>query len=308
VLFDELDGVNLRQAINLPITVSAGRLPTPGSLTEVDVTPVLLARFGITNKKGTGAIGSVIELGAPRGFREPDGAPVFRGRWTKATIVGVVAQQAGSGGILGSLTLAQASYRWTASGDPSVDPDARKSPYAALFVIASGLDRVPTVRAAIEAIGYSTSAPENLIATVERYVQVVEIVLGGIGVIALLIASLGIANALLAAVRERRREIGILKAVGARDRDVLRTFLIEAGVMGAVGGLIGTVLGLVLARLVAAVVDQYLASQGLAGVHVGMPYLLGVAAVVGSAGVALLAGTIPAYRAARLPAREAVEL
>jgi ABC-type antimicrobial peptide transport system permease subunit len=109
-------------------------------------------------------------------------------------------------------------------------------------------------------------------------------------------------------VRERRREIGILKAVGARDRDVLRTFLIEAGVMGAVGGLIGTVLGLVLARLVAAVVDQYLASQGLAGVHVGMPYLLGVAAVVGSAGVALLAGTIPAYRAARLPAREAVEL
>jgi len=99
---------------------------------------VLLARFGITNKKGTGAIGSVIELGAPRGFREPDGAPVFRGRWTKATIVGSSPSRQGPEDP-GSLTLAQASYRWTASGDPSVDPDARKSPYAALFVIASAL-------------------------------------------------------------------------------------------------------------------------------------------------------------------------
>jgi len=157
-------------------------------------------------------------------------------------------------------------------------------------------------------VGYSTSAPENLIATVQRYVRVVEIVLGGIGIIALAIAALGIANALLAAVRERRREIGVLKAVGARDRDVLRAFLIEAGVMGALGGLIGSVLGLAVARVVAAVVDGYLTSQGLAGVRVGMPYHLGLAAVGGSVVLALLAGALPARRAARLPAREAVEL
>ena len=164
------------------------------------------------------------------------------------------------------------------------------------------------VRAEITDVGYSTSAPENLIATVQRYVRVVEIVLGGIGVIALSIAALGIANALLAAVRERRREIGVLKAVGARDRDVLRAFLIEAGVMGGLGGLIGSVLGLAVARVVAAVVDGYLTSQGLAGVRVGIPYRLGLAAVAGSVALALLAGTLPARRAARLPAREAVEL
>ena len=195
----------------------------------------------------------------------------------------------------------QADHRWTAAGDPTVDPDADRSPYAGLFVIAQGLDTVPSVRAAIEAVGYSTSAPENLIATVERYVHVVEIVLTGIGVIALAIASLGITNALLAAVRERRREIGILKAVGARDRDVLRSFLIEAAVMGAVGGVIGTVLGLALARLVAAIVDGYLTSQGLAGVHVSTPYLLGVATVVGATLLAVVAGAVPARRAARLP-------
>jgi ABC-type antimicrobial peptide transport system permease subunit len=233
---------------------------------------------------------------------------VFRSRWTKATIVGVVTQQAGSGGILASLSLVQADQRWTAAGDLSVDPDAVGSPYAGLFVIARGLDAVPSVRAAIEAVGYSTSAPENLIATVERYVHVVEIVLTGIGVIALAIASLGITNALLAAVRERRREIGILKAVGARDRDVLRSFLIEAAVMGALGGIIGTALGLALARLVAGIVDGYLTSQGLAGVHVSTPYLLALATVAGATALAVGAGVLPARRAARLPAREAVEL
>jgi hypothetical protein len=299
VVFDQLVGVNLSRLSDFPVTLSAGRFPSPGSVTQVDVTPVLLARYGITGTRTRSVVGSQIILGAPRGFRSADGTPVFRSRWTKATIVGVVTQQAGSGGVLASLSLVRADQRWTA---------AAGSPYAGLFVIARGLDAVPSVRAAIEAVGYSTSAPENLIATVERYVHVVEIVLTGIGVIALAIASLGITNALLAAVRERRREIGILKAVGARDRDVLRSFLIEAGVMGALGGVIGTVLGLALARLVAAIVDGYLTSQGLAGVHVSTPYQLAVATVVGATVLAVAAGALPAWRAARLPAREAVEL
>ena len=84
--------------------------------------------------------------------------------------------------------------------------------------------------------------------------------------------------------------------------------MIEAGVMGALGGVIGTILGFVLVTIVAAVVNGYLSSQGLAGVHVGVPYLLGLAAVLGSVALALVAGTLPARRAAQLPAREAVEL
>ena len=308
VVFDQLVGVDLARRGDFPITLSAGRFPTPGSRTEVDVTPVLLARYGITGNRTRSAVGSQITLGAPRGFRSSDGTPVFRSRWTKATIVGVVTQQAGSGGVLAPLGLVQDAHRWTTAGDPTVDPDLERSPYAGLFVIAHGLDSVPSVRAAIEGVGYSTSAPENLIATVERYVHVVEIVLTGIGVIALAIASLGIMNAMLAAVRERRREIGILKAVGARDRDVLRTFLLEAAVMGALGGVIGTVLGLALARVVAAIVNGYLVRQGLTGVHVSTPYLLAAATVAGATVLAVVAGAVPARRAAGLRAREAVEL
>ncbi|MGH9211392.1 MAG: ABC transporter permease [Acidimicrobiales bacterium] len=141
----------------------------------------------------------------------------------------------------------------------------------------------------------------------QRYLRVVEIVLAGIGLIALAIATLGITNALLAAVRERRREIGVLKAIGARDRDVLRLFLVEAGVLGAIGGLVGTLLGLALATLVGVVVNGYLRNQGLEGVRPELPVTIAVAGVVGAGLLAILAGAAPARRAARLSPREAVE-
>ena len=178
------------------------------------------------------------------------------------------------------------------------------SPYSGLYVIANDIERVNKVRADITELGYSTSAPENLVASVQRYLRVVEIVLGAI---ALVIASLGIANALLAAVRERRREIGVLKAIGARDRDVQRVFLFEAGVLGLVGGTVGTAGGFAAALAVSAVVNSYLTAQGLAGVRLGLPVGVLTGAVVGSTLLALAAGALPARRAAHLPAREAME-
>lgn len=82
-------------------------------------------------------------------------------------------------------------------------------------MVARGIDEVSQVRAQIDRIGYATSAPENVVASVRNYLGVVDIVLTAVGVIALVVAALGIANALLAAVRERQREIGVLKAIGA---------------------------------------------------------------------------------------------
>jgi putative ABC transport system permease protein len=176
-----------------------------------------------------------------------------------------------------------------------------------LFVVAQGLEQVSEVRAKITDLGYSTSAPENLLASVQRYLRVVEIVLAGIGLIAVAIASLGITNTLLAAVRERRREIGVLKAIGARDGDVARVFLCEATVLGFVGGALGAAGGYLISLAMSAVVNGYLADQGLAGVALGFPALILTGAVIGSTALALVAGTFPARRAARLPAREAME-
>jgi cell division protein FtsX len=300
VLFETMVGADLTRAADLPISVLAGRLPQAGSLEEVAVTPGWLARFGLERTDADRMLGVEIDVGAPRSFGD-----AIRGRWTRVEIVGVVAQEVASGVLLAPMESVTTARAWTLAGNDRFDLPS--SPYSGAFVVARGLDQVASVRNDIHDIGYSTSAPENLIASVQRYLRVVEIVLAGIGLIALAIATMGIANALLAAVRERRREIGVLKAIGARDRDVLRLFLVEAGVLGVIGGLVGTLLGLGLASLVGLVVNGYLHSEGLAGVQPQIPYGIAALSVAGAGVLAVVAGGIPARRAARLPAREAVE-
>ena len=224
---------------------------------------------------------------------------------TRAVIVGVVAQDADNGAILAPMPMTRAARDF--STDTRTGPTLiTQSVYSSILVSAKGLDQVAPVRLRLASMGFSTTAPDNLIASVQRYLHVVEIVLAGIGLIALVISALGIASALFAAIRERRREIGVLKAIGARDRDVLRVILIEAGVLGFAGGVAGVGAGWLIARTVGLAVNRYLAKEGLAGVHMGLSMLIAVGGLVGSVLLALVAGSAPAVRAARLPAREAV--
>jgi ABC-type antimicrobial peptide transport system permease subunit len=111
---------------------------------------------------------------------------------------------------------------------------------------------------------------------------------------------------MLAAVRERRREIGVIKAIGGRDRDVRRMFLVEAGVLGFTGGLLGALAGFAVARFVGGLVNSYLVDQGLRGIELTIPLATMSATVVGSTVLAVVAGTVPALGAARLPARDAL--
>jgi putative ABC transport system permease protein len=306
-IFDRMAGVDLRQIGELPITVLAGRLPSPGLSDETAVTLGYLDKMHINADDLSSVIGQHVQLGAPQVYRRLDGSLDYRGRWIDATIVGVVAQEAAPGAFLVSLEQTEADRSWALDGIG----DAGRAPlptskYSGLVVVSRSLSDVHSVRASINDLGYSTSAPEQLIANVQRYLRVVDIVLGAIGLIALVIAALGIANALLAAVRERHREIGVLKAIGARDRDVARAFLLEATLVGFAGGVLGTLLGTSIAAVVGAVVNRYLQQQGLEGVHLVVPYNVLLAGVFGATFLALIAGTIPAVRAARLPAREAV--
>lgn len=306
-IFEKMVGVDLRQPQNLPVTVLSGRLPTSGLSDEVAVTQGYLDRLHLDADHPETVLGTTVDLAAAQVYRTLDGGLDYRGRWIHATIVGVVAQDAGTGEFLVPIeqTLADRAWALRGVGDGAREP-LPTSEYSGLIVVASSLDGVHEVRTAITDLGYSTSAPEQLIANVERYLRVVDIVLGAIGIIALVIASLGIANALLAAIRERRREIGVLKAIGARDRDVLRVFLLEAGLVGALGGAMGTAAGTGIAAVVAASVNAYLTQQGLEGVRLLVPVSVTLAGVLGATILAVLAGTVPSLRAARLPAREAV--
>jgi putative ABC transport system permease protein len=298
-------GVDIAEAPSLPISVLHGRLPAPGALDQVAVSEGALPGLGVPRTEGERAVGRVLELGAPQTTQQNERTRT-RLRWIKATVVGVVAQEAADGGILAPAELVREARDWSLAGLDDVRYGIPRSTYAGVYVVADSLDDVGTARQQITAVGYSTSAPENLIASVRRYLHVVEIVLTAVGVIALTVAALGIANAMLAAVRERRREIGVIKAIGGRDRDVRRMFLVEAGVLGFAGGLLGAIGGVAVARIVGTVVNGYLVEQGLRGVELTVPVSTMSATVAGATLLAVLAGTVPAMGAARLPAREAV--
>jgi putative ABC transport system permease protein len=136
---------------------------------------------------------------------------------------------------------------------------------------------------------------------------VFDIFLGVFGSLALAVASIGIVNTLVMAILERRREIGIMKAIGASDSDVKRVFFAEAGAMGLLGGCVGVLLGWLIGRAIDAGTNIYLARQGASSVEVWYVSWWLVAGAIGfSLVVSLLAGWYPASRASRLDPVEAL--
>ncbi len=98
-----LTGVDLHRVGELPVTVLAGVLPVPGSIHEVAVTDAYLRKLGLRSTESGEVLGSQVEIGAPRVFAGGSGGGTIRGRWTKATIVSVVAAQGATGELIGSL-------------------------------------------------------------------------------------------------------------------------------------------------------------------------------------------------------------
>ena len=139
------------------------------------------------------------------------------------------------------------------------------------------------------------------------FFTVFDLLLGIFGSLALTVASLGIINTLVMAILERRREIGILKALGAADRDVQRLFFAEAGVMGLAGGIFGVALGWLIGKALTFGTNVYLHRQQLPAIDLSsVPWWMAVAAIVFSVVVSLAAGIYPASRAAKLNPVEAL--
>jgi putative ABC transport system permease protein len=302
-------GTDMGLGGDLPVSVLAGRLPSAGSSTEVAVTRSYLDHVH-PGQPDAEAVGDRLLVGEPRSDQSSD-LP-FKPRWFRARVVGVVSDDIAGADLLVPLGQTRAARAWELSGDDlpaSFGGQQTSSPYSGLIVVASSVETLHGVRAGIDAIGYATSAPEKVLGAVLRYLHVVDIVLAGIGSIAVFVAGLNIANALLAAVRERRREIGVLKAIGASDRDVLRWFLVEATLTGLAGGLVGTVAGALMAQALAAQVADYLSQQGVSMETLSLgevPWTVLLAGILGSWLLAMVAAALPALRAVRLPATEAM--
>jgi putative ABC transport system permease protein len=143
---------------------------------------------------------------------------------------------------------------------------------------------------------FSINRPEMLANTYAQLTGALYGVATGIGLITLLVGGIGIMNVMLVSVRERTREIGVRRALGARRRTIVTQFLLEAAAVSALGGALGTVVGLALAKVVSLVTPLAAAIQPLTIVGG-----IGFAAAVG-----LVFGIWPAARAAQLDPVEAL--
>jgi hypothetical protein len=166
---------------------------------------------------------------------------------------------------------------------------------------------VQQVEQAVQQMGYSVFSLLDVTRNLRRVFAVLDLLLGIFGSLALAVASLGIVNTLAMSILERRREIGVLKALGASDSDVRQLFFAEAGAMGLAGGVAGVVFGWSIGRIIQFVTEIYLRRQSIPAENIwSVPWWLIAGAIGFSVLVSLVAGMYPASRAARLDPVEAL--
>ena len=154
----------------------------------------------------------------------------------------------------------------------------------------------------IKEMGFKTHTLLEDLEEMRTFFVFLDVLLASVGTVALVVAGLGIINTLLMAVLERRQEIGIYKAIGASNGDLVVLFLTEASILGFAGGIGGLGLGRFVSWLIQIVINAYVRTQGVE-THLEVfqfpPWLLG-ATVLFSMVVAVIAGVYPAMRAARV--------
>lgn len=131
---------------------------------------------------------------------------------------------------------------------------------------------------------------QDVLSTVQTITNLLTTMIAAISGISLVVGGVGVMNIMLVSVTERTKEIGLLKAIGAKNKDILTQFLIEAVIMTLFGGIVGIILGISGAFLVSLVV--------------GVPFVISIPAIIVAVGVSTLVGIVfglyPARRAARL--------
>jgi putative ABC transport system permease protein len=178
--------------------------------------------------------------------------------------------------------------------------------YENITVRVDEVDNVLTVAEEIDKLGFYANTDQSTVQGISNFYTIVQVIFGGVGAVALLVAAIGIANTMTMAILERTREIGLMKAVGATNRDVLTIFLGEAAGIGLVGGVGGVALGLLLNEAINIVTYPYLATQAAQmgapppEAVVFTPVWLPLFAILFATLIGLTSGLYPALRAATL--------
>jgi len=156
-------------------------------------------------------------------------------------------------------------------------------------------------------IDFSVYTPKMILSVVSNVLTTINIFLYGIAAISLLVGAVGIANTMFTSVTERTRQIGILKALGMTNKDVMNLFLVESALIGLVGGILGIFFGFLISGIIGQITSVLLASSRIGGVS--MVYVspeLVLFSLIFSVAIGIVSGIFPARRAARLEPVEAL--
>lgn len=187
--------------------------------------------------------------------------------------------------------------------------------YERIKITVDNIKNVTKVQDSIEKLGYQTSSLAMYLEPMQQTSNMLQMVLGGIGAIAMLVSAINIANTMIMSIYERTKEIGIMKVLGCIIRDIKKLFLFEAGMIGLIGGVIGITISYIGSWAInkfgqplfkALLSSNYMYNMETAKfsvIPIWLPFLAaGFAMLVG-----ILSGYYPANRATKISAIEAMK-
>jgi putative ABC transport system permease protein len=320
-----------RDSFQGPVQFTVGRLEGWGQLmgAQADdlVTLGLKAQGGdVLLSRGTVVVGSMVSQGFYdpyyRPGQEPAGPPELLNQQLKISLIkwtedGSEVRKSVQALVVGVLAESRSEADWSVymPADELLAHngwmlgrrvDRNRDGYQGVTVKVNRVDQALEVTDQIVALGYQAYTPQSFVQGINSFFIVLQIVFGGVGAISLLVAAIGIANTMAMAILERTREIGLMKAVGATNRDVLSVFLGEAAGIGFLGGLGGVLTGWLLGQVLNALALAYFAGQSVQtgapppAVAVYTPLWLPVFTLFFATVIGLLSGLYPALSAATL--------
>jgi len=333
-------GANIPNAATRFQHFAAGKMISAPTADEAVVSERFIKDFGF--EKPADAIGKTLELLAPPSENKKDeeeDTPNFFGiplddpgldesnpdvetkTFRIAGVLGEIKEGVGQGGLRGLFPGAQIYIPLQVAHDWSVRhrtpmsqvalalarrggnlSEGQNEGYEAAVIRVTDPARLTEVRKKVTELGFGSFSIVDEIDQIRTVFLIIDSVLGLLGGISLLVASFGIANTMIMSILERTREIGIMKAIGAEDREIKLIFFVEAAVIGVLGGIVGVLIAWGIDGVANRLAYRFiLKPQGASFIDFfSLPIYLSVGAILFALVVSILAALYPASRAARI--------
>ena len=307
-------GVDLKVAEEFGFTLANGRMPNAGAGSKYEM---VLGSWALQNfynpTTGKQAIdrdgNSKINMERSRFQLTFDYSNVYsnwdngggesrpKGKMYDVKVVGQMAQEGNNYAYYSLMDIA-AVRKLAKENKDFMNLDTKK--YSQIWVKCENIDEVIEIQKQIQDMGYGATSLQDALKAAQESAAQLQMLLGAIGGVSLLVAAIGIMNTMMMSIYERTKEIGIIKVLGCRMRNIAALFLTEAAYIGLIGGLFG----LGISYGLSALLNQYvMQSVGMKSV---IPLYLSLGAVLFSIVVALISGMYPAIRAMKLSALSAI--